>query len=105
MPTSIRVGYRTFTLTEMDKIEHVKTGAWGTTCLSDGKVCIHLLGIPEEDGNTLIHELLHCCFRTMAIDDADGEERTVTKLANALTQVWQDNPKLIAFLDDALGTK
>ena len=103
MPTSIRVGYRTFTVSEMDKLEHAKTGSWGTTSLTDGKVCIHLLGNPEEDGNTLLHEVLHCCYRTMDIQDEDGEERTVTKLANAMSQVWQDNPELIAFLDAALG--
>lgn len=103
LPASIRVGYRTFAVGEMDKLEHIKSGAWGSNSLTDGTIKVHLLGNQEEDGNTLIHEVLHCCFRVMDIGDDDKEESAVTKLANALTQVWQDNPDLIAFLDAALG--
>lgn len=49
--------------------------------------------------NTLIHEINHAIFQVYFIDpEEDNEERIVTTLANAWTQVYKDNPELIKFI-------
>lgn len=105
IPASIRVGYKTYTVGDMDKVRHMECGRYGEMNAIKSTVAIHRLGDITEDGNTMLHELLHCCYWAMDISDKDDEESTVAKLANGLTQVWQDNPDLIAFLDAALGQR
>lgn len=60
---------------------------------------------PVEAANTLLHEILHACWYTAQIQDEDKEERTITAFANQLTQVWRDNPAVIAWIGGALGVE
>lgn len=105
LPSTVRIGYRTWALGEMSKLDHTKTGNWGVSSATEGKIEIYFLGDPVEDTNTLIHEIFHCCCRVMDIEGGDEEERTVRKLAGAWTQLWRDNPDLIAYIDYTLRDK
>ena len=61
----------------------------------------------EETGvshaNTLIHEILHAIVYqwNMELEEKD-EERLVNGLANGLTTIFVDNPKLMDFLKDKI---
>ena len=61
----------------------------------------------EETGvshaNTLIHELLHAIVYqwNMELEEKD-EEKLVNGLANGLTTIFVDNPKLMDFLKDKI---
>ncbi len=57
---------------------------------------------PIKMANTMLHEVLHACFYIADLQDEDKEERTVTTLANQLSQVWRDNPALIDWLNATL---
>ena len=62
----------------------------------DTKRVIKLAPDMDEDRerNTLLHELFHACWCIYGIKEEDGEERIVFTLANALTALLKDNPKL-----------
>lgn len=55
--------------------------------------------------DTLIHELNHAIYWAYGIDDADKEERIVGTFATAWTQVYRDNPELLAFITESLRVK
>lgn len=50
---------------------------------------------------TLLHEILHSCYRTAYLGPKDAEETIVRNLEVLLYQVIRDNPKLIKFIQEA----
>jgi hypothetical protein len=52
--------------------------------------------------DTLIHEINHAIYWAYGIEDADKEERIVGTFATAWTQVYRDNPELLAFITESL---
>ncbi len=75
---------------------------FGECCTSTGIIRVRTDLDPVKLANTLIHEVLHACFYIGDIEDDDKQERTVTILANQLTQVWRDNPELVAWINSRL---
>lgn len=57
---------------------------------------------PQQQADTLIHELLHAIWATRNFPDRMGEEAVCTRLASALATVIRDNPALCAVLERAL---
>lgn len=51
-----------------------------------------------QQANTLQHEILHTAFDESALVEGDTEERIVTALANVMTQVIRDNPKVFDWI-------
>ena len=47
---------------------------------------------------TLLHEIMHGIWWAYNVHDKDDEERTVTTLTVGLSQVFNDNPKIMEFL-------
>ena len=64
-------------------------------------LCIEETGVSH--ANTLIHELLHAIVYqwNMELEEKD-EEKLVNGLANGLTTIFVDNPKLMDFLKDKI---
>lgn len=52
--------------------------------------------------DTLLHEMTHAIWSIYGIEKTDTEERIVTVMGAAWTQVWRDNPKLLAWVAKAL---
>lgn len=101
-PASIRVGYRTYDIE-----------VWSAMVASAGDrlgECDNLCGTIRirEDlpmvkaGNTMLHEVMHACWYVASLEDDDKQERIVNTLANQLTQVWRDNPELVAWINARL---
>ena len=58
----------------------------------------------QQAADTLLHECLHAIVSVHGMDiRKDGEERTVTVLATALSALIKFNPDLISYLKDALS--
>ena len=102
IPTRIRIGYRDY------KVSCVKSSVMDDQPYL-GRI-FHLRGeiyIGEHDNkyefvDSLLHEILHAVYSTQKIEDGDDQERCVGMLANGLTGVFRDNPKLLQFFLDAL---
>lgn len=105
LPTSIRVGFRHYTVIKWDQTDSFMTGSMGDHCSLQCKIRIANGLNPAQTANTLLHEVFHACYHYAELMDKDGEERIVSGMSNVLCQVWQDNPELIAFLDAALGQR
>ena len=45
------------------------------------------------------HEILHACFESGHVVDSDDEEKTVTILANQLSDVLSSNPDLLQWIN------
>jgi hypothetical protein len=102
MPATIRVGYIDFTVINWPYGEASANG-------SDGECLMHLQIIrvrddlqPSRKANVLLHEVLHAAYNIGDLTDTSTEEKTVTVLANQMTQVWRDNPEFIAFMEGSL---
>lgn len=52
--------------------------------------------------DTVLHEVTHAIYWAYVIEDKDEEERIVTTMARAWTQVWRDNPDLLGWLGLAM---
>ena len=48
---------------------------------------------------------MHACWYDGGLEDEDKQERTINVLANQLTQVWRDNPHVVAWIDAQLESK
>lgn len=58
---------------------------------------------PVQHAETLLHEILHAVFATMALDaKKDGEERIVECMAVGLAMVMRDNPALFKWITGKL---
>lgn len=91
----IRVVYRDYTIRDWDLIDGEAARAFGRLSSNTATIYVDRSSEPEKVVNTTLHELLHAVWHEMCISDEDDEERTVTALANGLTQVMRDNPAFI----------
>lgn len=103
LPKSIRVGYRTYTVTEMDPRVAEAEGnyGWHSGLLCEIQVRTDGIAQPEV-ADSLIHEVLHAAYQLGGLKFDDSEERIVTVLAQ-LTQVWRDNSAFVAFMTESLS--
>lgn len=57
---------------------------------------------PDQQADTLIHEILHAIWASRSLPARVSEETAVTRLASALATVLRDNPDLPMWLEQAL---
>lgn len=67
-----------------------------------GEIHIDVTSSPEQQADTLIHEVLHAIWASRSMPDRIGEEEAVTRLASGLATVLRDNPDLPLWLEQAL---
>lgn len=104
LPKSIRVAAFDITVEEMDSKAATSKARYGEFSSLELKIRI------EESGNiktvdTLIHEINHAIYWAYNIEDGDKEERIVSIMATAWTQVYRDNPYLVRFIANRLGDR
>lgn len=104
-PTSVRVGYRDFDVVEWDRKDAEASGRYGECDKANAIIRVSTDRGSVKAANTLIHEILHAAWDIGDMPGKVDEEKVVTVLANQLSQVWRDNPGLVAYLTDALGNQ
>ena len=99
LPESIKIGYRDYKLEAWKQTVATANEASGQFFIKEG-----VLGYNEEEkgvshANTILHEVMHGIIYqwNMELDDK-VEETVVSGLANGLTTVFVDNPKLLDYL-------
>jgi hypothetical protein len=102
IPVSIRVGYRDYAVVEISAIRSEAEAAYGRHSSLVCEIEVRTDTKPHETVDTLLHEVLHAAWSVAGLNSKDGEERVVTALAHQLTQIWRDNPDLVAYLSEAL---
>lgn len=92
LPKSLKIGYKTYQVREMTHAEHMEDKALGECKHDEGVIVVSLeRGDKQEQSNTLLHEVLHACYKVANIQDEDEEERIVHAMTNVLLQVLKDN--------------
>lgn len=100
LPSSVRVGFRDFEIVGLD---HMDENNFGDCDVNKSviRICTNFTG--PRVANTTIHEVLHAAWSSARLGNKEGEERVVTHLADQLTQIWRDNPELVAFISASLA--
>ena len=99
----IKIGYRNYKLEEWKQTVASANEAQGQFFSKEG-----VIGYTGDEkgvshANTLIHELLHAIIYQWNMDlDEKIEESVVNGLANGLTTIFVDNPKLIDYLKNKI---
>ena len=114
LPLQVKVGYRIIDIVYAtpDFRDDNMTDCYGQYLDRQSKIEIQPGLKPEEEANTIIHELLHCIFKTigetnegMALSDGTTEERVVLNTANAIQPLFfMDNPKLLVYITKLLSS-
>ncbi len=99
-PDKIKIGYRDYKLEEWKQTVASANEAQGQFFAKEGVIGYTAEETGVSHANTLIHEILHAIVYqwNMELDEKD-EEKLVNGLANGLTTIFVDNPKLMAFLN------
>lgn len=96
LPQTLRLGLTKYSIACESAEWRSDNGADGLTDFKHFVVHVVTEGRPlSEIYNTLIHELLHVCYREWNIKPGCGEERTVTSLGFALSSLFAQNPPLL----------
>lgn len=100
MPTSIRVGHLTVTVSEdLPKGNDDEQGEF------DDNTCrIRLLPgqAPAVKADTLCHEIVHAIYFAFGLKKEMKEERVARQLTGPILLVARDNPELVAWLKQQL---
>ncbi|AUO78191.1 hypothetical protein RSEGYP2_32 [Ralstonia phage RsoP1EGY] len=97
-PHSLRIMGRKFRVSYKDDLDGDLGYCEPTKC----KIEIENGQHPVEEADTVLHEVLHAVFYLMDIGlSAEEEEHVVRKVVTGLTQVFQDNPRLLTYLANA----
>jgi hypothetical protein len=105
LPSSVRVGYRDFSITEWpwsDARDAAGGPFFGDCNVNHSAIRVCTDFGPQRTCNTVVHELLHACWSSACLGDKEPEEKVVQALADQLTQVFRDNPELILFLSNSV---
>ena len=103
IPDVIKVGYRNYKLEEWKQTVATANEAHGQFFAKEG-----IIGYATDEkgvshANTLLHECLHAIVYQWNIDLGEKEEETlVNGLANGLTTIFVDNPKLMDYLKEKI---
>ena len=94
----IVIGDLTFDVIDWDPLEASSTTALGQFNDSTQEIKVRSDLKPEQFRNTLLHEILHGCFRNASLNHeasiCDKEELIVDVLTNRLCMVFTQNPHL-----------
>ena len=102
-PEKIKIGYREYTLEEWKQTVASANEAQGQFFAKEGVIGYTAEETGVSHANTLIHECLHAIIYQWNMDlDEKVEELVVNGLANGLTTIFVDNPKLMDFLKEKI---
>lgn len=99
LPKTVRVGPFDFHIVPMDMHKATANSRYGECSSIEMKISIQEeFSSPIKAVDTVLHEISHAIFWAYGLEDGDKEERTVSTFGTAWTQVWRDNPKLLAWV-------
>ena len=90
----VKIGHKTYAL-KQSNVGLTGEGLLGSIRYTEAVIEYRDNTTPSEVVDTIIHEILHGICRVQLYDaERANEEEIVTQVANGLTQVMKDNPKL-----------
>ena len=103
IPQSIKIGYRDYKLEKWKQTVASANEAHGQFFAKEGVIGYTAEETGVSHANTLIHECLHAIIYQWNMDlEEKVEESVVNGLANGLTTIFVDNPKLMDFLKEKI---
>ena len=102
LPSTLKLGASRYKIVARDNEWREKHGVDGQVRFDDMEIDLVSDRPASELLNTLVHEILHVCYREWQIKPKCGEERTVTALGFALTAIYAQNPGLLHTYIDLL---
>jgi hypothetical protein len=103
LPESVKVGHFVYNIEDWCHRSANANGAYGMCSKQEGVIRIDTKALPQMVRDTLLHEIMHACYREWGIASEDDEERTVGQMATAMTTVMIDNPELRKWFAEAWG--
>ena len=98
-PNKIKIGYREYKLEEWKQTVASANEAQGQFFAKEGVIGYVATEKGVSHANTIIHECLHAIIYQWNMDlEEKVEELVVSGLANGLTTIFVDNPKLMDYL-------
>jgi hypothetical protein len=95
----IKIGYRNYKLEEWKQTVASANDAHGQFFAKEGVIGYTVEEKGVSHANTIIHECLHAIIYQWNMDlEEKVEELVVSGLANGLTTIFVDNPKLMDYL-------
>ena len=95
----IKIGYRNYKLEEWKQTVASANDAHGQFFAKEGVIGYTVEEKGVSHANTIIHECLHAIIYQWNMDlEEKIEELVVSGLANGLTTIFVDNPKLMDYL-------
>lgn len=111
-PEKLKIGFQWYDVEVVDEPSHfVKNvdGMYGCVDYQKRKIYINGGTAPDDEANTLLHEVIHALhwfFGYGAVDASNWtHENFCISAANGLCQVFQDNPYLSLYLMVNLGVE
>ena len=97
-PDKIKVGYRDYKLEEWKQTVASANEAQGQFFSKEGVIGYVTTEKGVSHANTILHEILHAIIYQWNMDlEEKVEELVVNGLANGLTTIFVDNPKLLDY--------
>ena len=96
-PSFIDIGHRRYTIRTFDRRESDNEKRRGVIDEWAHTIRIWEDMRPSDAAETLIHEVLHACWRNVPTS-GDMEENVVEILAQNLAEVWRRNPHVIKWI-------
>ena len=103
IPEKIKVGYRDYKLEEWKQTVASANEAQGQFFAKEGVIGYTAEETGVSHANTLLHECMHAIIYQWNMElEVKVEESIVNGLANGLTTIFVDNPKLMDFLKEKI---
>lgn len=91
---NIKIGFLTYKLKTMNKEMALAKNVYGYINHVDQIIYIEEGLSSQRYKEVLLHEILHGVYSQWIVESKTEEEEVVTKMANGLSTVFNDNPKL-----------
>ncbi len=102
-PSKIKIGYRDYKLEEWKQTVASANDAHGQFFAKEGVIGYTVEEKGVSHANTIIHECLHAIIYQWNMDlEEKVEESVVNGLANGLTTIFVDNPKLMDYFKEKI---
>jgi hypothetical protein len=107
MPKTLKIGPFIWRVIEMEELEVAQTNNIGYCDPSELTIAVSPRIHPQRQGEVMLHELIHACFRTGDLnieDEKIDEEKIVSVLGIQMIQIMRDNPEVFRWIDQKIRT-
>ena len=104
MPRTLRIGPLDWTVRLMTGAEQMGGGNIGLCEPSHQRLNVQENPASTHSAvDTLLHEISHAIFWVFHVRGGDSEERIVSAMGTAWTQIYRDNPDLLDWIAEGVG--